>query len=295
MVKRLAILMLFMICFPAGCGPGKTIVKTDDKQLARDYKIHDEIIPVEAGVFSDGQPWQTVNANLRRKVYFNDRQTMVLNEATKTSTGKDVGTQYHYHELSGYVLSGNLLIRIDKSVQNVGPGGVFIIPSNVHYAVLPLDGKVSYLEVFTPARNDLRSPPVLSRFDENDVKSLIHKWYAYLDKLADVNNYLPLLANKGLVMRVPGVVIRSQDDFKNWYAGMLKKTKTNMSKAKDITVTIDKSGNFIAEFTVAWEAVTSLDEKRTYHSRQKWTLVDLGGLNPVILGTDYTEISGVIP
>jgi len=295
MVKRLSLLLIFMICFLAGCGPDKVVVKTDNKQLSRDYKIHDEILPVDPGVFPDSQPWQTVNANLRRKVYFNDRQTMVLNEATKTSTGKDVGTQYHYHELSGYVLSGNLLIRIDKNVQNVGPGGVFIIPSNVHYAVLPLDGKVSYLEIFTPTRDDLRSPPVISRFDENDVKSVIYKWYAYLDKLAGVNNYLPLLANKGLVMSLPGTVIRSQDDFKNWYAGMLKKTKTNMSKAKDITVTIDKSGNFIAEFTVSWESVTSLDEKRTYNSRQKWTLVDQGGATPVILGTDYKEISNIIP
>jgi mannose-6-phosphate isomerase-like protein (cupin superfamily) len=284
-----------MICFLAGCGPDKVVVKTDNQQLSRDYKIHDEILPVDPGIFPDSQPWQTVNANLRRKVYFNDRQTMVLNEATKTDTGKDVSTQYHYHEISGYVLSGNLLIRIDKNVQSIGAGGAFIIPSNIHYAVLPLTGKVSYLEIFTPARDDLRNPPVISRFDENDVKSLIHKWYAYLDKLVGVNNYLPLLATKGLVMSLPGTVIRSQDDFKNWYAGMLKKTKTNMSKAKDITVTIDKSGNFVAEFTVSWESVTSLDEKRTYNSRQKWTLIDLGGATPVILTTDYKEISNIVP
>jgi mannose-6-phosphate isomerase-like protein (cupin superfamily) len=295
MLKRLPLLLIFIICFLAGCAPDKVVVKTDNKQLSRDYKIHDEIIPVDPGVFSDSQPWQTVNANLRRKVYFNDRQTMVLNEANKADTGKDVSTQYHYHELSGYVLSGNLLVRIDKNVQSIGPGGAFIIPSNVHYAVLPLGGKVSYLEVFTPTRDDLRTPPILARFDENDVKSVVYKWYAYLDKLAAVNNYLPLLANKGLVMRMPGADIRNQEDFKNWYAGMLKKTKTNMSRAKDITVTIDKSGNFVAEFTVSWDAVTSLDEKRTYHSRQKWTLVDQGGTTPVILNTDYKEISNIAP
>jgi mannose-6-phosphate isomerase-like protein (cupin superfamily) len=284
-----------MICFLGGCSPDKVVVKTDDKQLSRDYKLHDEILPVNPDIYADSCPWQTVNASLRRKLYFNDRQTMVLNEATKTDTGKNVSTQYHYHELSGYVLSGNLLIRIDKNVQSIGPGGAFTIPSNVHYAILPLTGKVSYLEIFTPARNDLRSPPVIPRFDENDVKSLIHKWYAYLDKLADVTNYLPLLATKGLAMRLPGTVIRSQDDFKNWYAGMLKKTKTNMSKAKDITVTIDKSGNFVAEFTVSWESVSSLDERRTYNYRQTWTFVDLGGATPVILGTDYKEMSNILP
>jgi mannose-6-phosphate isomerase-like protein (cupin superfamily) len=295
MIKRLSLLLIFMICSLVGCSPDKVVVKNDDKQLSRDYKLHDEILPVDPGFFPDIQPWQTVNANLRRKVYFNDRQTMVLNEATKTDTGTGVTTRYHYHELSGYVLSGNLLVRIGKNVQSIGPGGAFIIPSNVHYAVLPLTGTVSYLETFTPARDDLRNPPVISRFDENDVKSLIHKWYAYLDKLVGVNNYLPFLATKGLVMSLPGTVIRSQDDFKNWYAGMLKKTKTNMSKAKDITVTIDKSGNFVAEFTVSWESVTSLDEQRTYNSRQTWTLGDLGGATPVILTTAYKEISNIVP
>ncbi len=295
MVKRLPLLFIFVICFLAGCGPGKIVVKTDDKQLSRDYKIHDEIVPVSPAVFPENQPWQTVNANLKRKVFFNDRQTMVLYEAAKTDTGKDVKTQYHYHELSGYVLSGNLLIRIDKKVQNIGPGGVYIVPSNVHYAVLPLTGKVSYLEIFTPTRDDLRSPPILPRFDENDVKSVIFKWYAYLDKLADVSNYLPLLTNKGLVMHNPGIVIRNQEDFKTWYAGMLKKTKTNINIVKDVVVTIDGNGNFIAEFTVSWEAITSLDEKRTFNSRQKWTLVDQGVATPVILGTDYKEISKIVP
>ncbi|MCX5855094.1 MAG: hypothetical protein NTZ24_11115 [Deltaproteobacteria bacterium] len=293
MVKRL--LLLLVICFLAGCSPEKIVVKTDNIQLPRDYKIHNEIIPVNPGVFPENQPWQTINANLRRKVFFNDRQTMVLYEAAKTDTGKDVNTQYHYHELSGYVLSGNLLIRIDKKVQSMGPGGVYIVPSNVHYAVLPLTGKVSYLEIFTPTRDDLRSPPILLRFDENDVKSVIYKWYAYLDKLADVNNYLPLLANRGLVMHIPGAVIRTQEDFKTWYAGMLKKTKTNTSIVKNVVVTIDENGNFIAEFNVSWEALTSLDEKRNYNSRQKWTLVDQGGVTPVILGTDYKEISNIMP
>ena len=284
-----------MVCFLSGCSPDKVVVKTDDKQLPRDYKIHDEIIPVNPGVFPENQPWQIISTNLRRKVYFNDRQTMVLYEVTKTDTGKDVKTQYHYHELSGYVLSGNLLIRIDKKVQNIGPGGVYIIPSNIHYAVLPLTGKVSYLEIFTPTRDDLRSPPILPRFDENDVKSVIYKWYAYLDKLADVNDYLPLLANRGLVMHVPGAVIRNQEDFKTWYGGMIKKTKTNTNVIKNVVVKNDGNGNFIAEFNVSWNALTSLNEKRTFTSQQKWTLFDQGGATPVILGADYKEISNIMP
>jgi len=289
------LLLLSMICFflTACSGPEKNVVKTDNRQLPRDYSQHDEIIAAAPGVFSENQPWQTISNRLRRKVYCNDRQTLVLYEALRSDTGKDVSTQYHYHELTGYVLSGNLLVKIDDKVRGIGPGGVYIIPSNVHYAVLPLTDKVSYLEVFTPVREDLRLPPVLLRFDENDVKSVIYKWYALLDKLADTDSFLPLLAERGLAIHVPGAMIRSRDDFKNWYGGMAKKIRTNEYKVTEMTVVMDESGYFHAEFRVSWEAETRLNEKRSFHSRQKWTLSDQGGSTPVILNADYKEITNI--
>ncbi|HOF05125.1 MAG TPA: hypothetical protein PK175_05190 [Syntrophales bacterium] len=289
-------LLLGIAFFLGACSsPGKDVVKTDHLQLARDYSFHSAIIPVRPEIVSSAQPWQTVNANLRRKVYFNDRQTVVIYEATKKKQGGDVDTQYHYHDLTGYVISGNLLVKIDQEVQNIGPGGVYIVPSNVHYAVLPLTDQAAYLEFFTPAREDLRAPPLPSRFDENDVKSVIFSWYAHLDKLADVTNYLPLLADRGLFIKLPGTVIRSRDDFKNWYAAMLKKTRTNASKVTNVTVKTDARGGFLAEFTVSWEARTFLEERRTFRSRQRWLLADQGGTTPVIVSVDYDELSDIFP
>ncbi len=294
MWKRL--LFFFIVLLIGGCSiPGKDVIKTDKRQLPRDYSQHEEIIPVKPGVYASDQSWQIVNANLKRKVYFNDRQTMVIYEGTRAAAGKDVDTRYHYHELTGYVLSGNLLIKIDQDVQSIGPGGCYIIPSNVHYAVLPLTDQVSYLEIFTPARNDLRGPPILARFDENDVKSVIFTWYAHLDKLAPMDSYLPLMADRGLLIHVPGAVIRSREDFKNWYAGMVKRTRTNASKVTDVRVKTDPRGGFVAEFNVTWEATTNLDEARSFHSRQRWLLIDQGGAAPVILSADYQEISDFKP
>jgi len=294
MWKRL--FSLGVIFFLGACSsPGKDIVKTDHLQLPRDYALHGEIIPVRPEIVSPQQTWQAVNTNLKRKVFFNDRQTLVLYEAMRADTGKDVNTQYHYHELTGYVLSGDLLVKIDKKVQGIGPGGVYIVPSNVHYAVLPLTDKATYLEVFTPAREDLRLPPIPRRFDENDVKSVIYKWYALLDRLADVDSFLPLLADRGLTIRVPGAVIRNRDDFRKWYAGVIKRTRTNASKVTDVTVQTDDRGGFSAEFTVSWEATTNLDEKRTFRSRQRWLLIDQGGAAPVILNADYRETSDIKP
>ena len=294
-MKKLFLLLTVCFFLAACSGPEKNVVKTDNRQLPRDYSLHEEIITATPGVFSENQPWQTISNQLRRKVYCNDRQTLVLYEAMRSDTGKDVSTQYHYHELTGYVLSGNLLVKINDKVRGIGPGGVYVIPSNVHYAVLPLTDKVSYLEVFTPVREDLRLPPVLLRFDENDVKSVIYKWYALLDKLADVDSYLPLLAERGMNIHVPGATIRSRDDFKGWYGGMAKRIRINEYKVTDIKVKMGESGYFDAEFLVSWEAETKLNEKRSFKSRQKWTLIDQGGSSPVILNADYKEITNIVP
>ena len=118
---------------------------------------------------------------------------------------------------------------------------------------------------------------------------------ALLDRLAEVDSFLPLLADGGLTIHVPGAVIRNREDFKNWYTGIVKRTRTNASKVTDVTVQTDDRGGFRTEFTVSWEATTGLDEKRSFRSRQRWLLVDQGGTTPVILNADYQEISDFKP
>ena len=154
------VVLLIIVFIMTACAPSGQVVKTDNEQLPRHYETCASTSPVMQEIIDDvNMPWIAVNANLRRKAYFNDCQTLVLTEWTKSDKGKDTALQYHAHELTGYVLEGNLMATIDQQARSLGPGGAFIIPSNFHYSLLPLTGKVCYLAVFTPARDDMRRTP----------------------------------------------------------------------------------------------------------------------------------------
>jgi len=287
-MPKIVFLMLFSLII--ACAPNGPVIKTDDVQRPRDYGTYAPILPVMPEVIdSDHMPWIAVNQNLRRKVYFNDRQTMVLNEWAKAGEKMDVALQYHIHELIGYILEGNLMVTIDRQAQSVGPGGAFIIPSNVHYSLLPLSPKVVYLTVFTPTRDDLRRTPPPVRFDENDIKSLVYQWFSHMDRMADAGKLLPFLAPQGLTMRFPGVLLKSREDFHAWYEAQTKKMKTTAYKVEQIHVEIDKNNNYIVNMGVSRQATTILDEDRSYRSRQAWVFTDRGGAYPVITYMDVEE------
>jgi mannose-6-phosphate isomerase-like protein (cupin superfamily) len=287
---RVAVIIIFVLILTSCAGPRDQVVMTDNKQHSRDYKIHHGITPVMPEVISENHmPWFRVSDDLRYKVYFNDRQTLVLNEWTKTDQGKDTVLQYHVNELTGYVIEGNLMVTINKQAHSIGPGGVFIIPSNVHYCLLPLTTKVVYLAVFTPARDDLRRfiPPV--RFDENDIKSLIYKWFSYLDKMADGDTLMPFLADKTVTLRFSGVLFKTREDFKTWYSANLKKIKSVKNKVEQIQVEVDQNNNYIATIIVSRQITTIMDEELSYESRQAWVFSDQGGVSPVITYMDVNE------
>jgi mannose-6-phosphate isomerase-like protein (cupin superfamily) len=287
-MPRIAFLLLFTLII--ACASSGPVVKTDQQQLPRDYETYIPVLPVMPEVIGPNHmPWVTVDRHLRRKVYFNDRQTLVLNEWSKGDQKADASLQYHTHELSGYVLDGNLMVTIDKQTQGVGPGGVFIIPSNVHYSLLPLSPKAVYLTVFTPTRDDFRRTPPSVRFDENDIKSLVYQWFSHLDRMADAGKLMPFLATQGLTMRFPGVLFKSRDDFQAWYLAQMKKMKATTYKVEQLQVEIDKNNNYIAKMSVSRQAATILDEDRSYRSRQTWVLTDHGGAYPVITYMDVEE------
>ena len=287
MPKVIWLIMIFMITACASPGPA---VRKDREQHPRDYSVYNPVVPVMPEIIADNHmPWTAVSQTQRRKVFFNDRQTMVLNEWTKEDKGKDVSLQYHPNDVSGYVLDGNLMVTIDKQTQSMGPGGVFVIPSNVHYSLLPLSAKVRFLEIFTPTRDDLRKTPPPVRFDENDIKSLVHQWFSLMDKMAEADKLLPFLSAKNLTVRFPGVLFKSREDFRTWYAAELKKLKSSTYKVQQMQVKIDHQNNYIVHMTVSRQATTLLDEDRSYRSQQAWIFMDQGGDYPVVTYMDVEE------
>lgn len=283
-------MIIIVVCSVSACAPQGQVIVTNDRQLPRDYRLSHEITPVNPEIITGADaPWLQVNGNLRQKIYFNDRQTLILNEWTKTEQGKDAALQHHAHELTGYVLDGNLLVNIAKQSQSLGIGDVFIIPSNVHYRLLPLTAKVLYLAVFTPTRDDLRKPLPPIRFDENDIKSLVYQWFATIDKLAAADKLLPFLADKNVTIRFPRVLFKTPGDFKIWYTANLAKTKSVVNKVEQISVEIDNKNSYIVNMSVSCQTTTLLNEDQTLRYRQAWVLADQGGASPVITYMDVTE------
>ena len=131
--------------------------KTDDKNLGRDYSGGQPTVKVEPAILgADEKPWQQVRPGLRRKAWFNDRLTMVLFEFTRIPGAKPDAQHYHANDQMSYVVEGRIRALLDGKSKEIGPGGVFIAPSNVRHGIELLTDKVVLLDVFTPTREDFR-------------------------------------------------------------------------------------------------------------------------------------------
>jgi quercetin dioxygenase-like cupin family protein len=132
-------------------------VKTDDKTAPRDYANSRPIKAVEPAVLgADDKPWEQMRPGLRRKVWFNDRLTMVLLEFSKVPGAAADAAHYHPHDQMSYVIEGRLRATVGGKSKEIGPGGVFIAPSNVRHGIELLSDKLVLLDVFTPTRDDFR-------------------------------------------------------------------------------------------------------------------------------------------
>lgn len=85
-----------------------------------------------------------------------DRLTMAVIELEANRT---VPEHRHDNEQMGIVLSGTVTFRIDREERTFGPGGVWLIPSNVpHEVTVGAEGAV-VIDVFAPHRSDWQARP----------------------------------------------------------------------------------------------------------------------------------------
>lgn len=68
--------------------------------------------------------------------------------------GAIVPLHQHPHEQGGIVVQGKLRFRIGNETQTLGPGSLYLIPSNVPHEVTVVEGPAVALDVFTPIRED---------------------------------------------------------------------------------------------------------------------------------------------
>jgi quercetin dioxygenase-like cupin family protein len=71
--------------------------------------------------------------------------------------GAEVPLHSHPHEQGGVLLSGTLELTIGDETRRVTPGSLFLIPANVAHRAVAVDGPVTVLDVFSPAREDYAS------------------------------------------------------------------------------------------------------------------------------------------
>lgn len=106
----------------------------------------------------DGIPWTSLPDNVRRKVYFSDRMTLVLWEFSRPRQSAEVKLHSHPHEQLTYIVSGKGKARVGDMGKEVSVGDVLIVPGDVLHGVQALSDKLVFIDVFTPAREDFRVP-----------------------------------------------------------------------------------------------------------------------------------------
>ena len=146
---------VILIAAVGACAPtGQSFTPT------RDYRVGRPIVPVESAVISpDEQPWQDAGNGIRRKVYFNDRLTVALIEVSAGDTRPAPPVHRHPHDQIGYVMEGRALVTLGDRTQEIGPGGVYVVTSNMPHGLKPLTSSLVLLEAFTPTREDFRTRP----------------------------------------------------------------------------------------------------------------------------------------
>ena len=166
-MRQLPVFLLLMILLAASqaCAdehrPQKSYIHTDHRAHERDYRQIDSIIPADPEIFgSDSVKWESAGNGTERKVFFNDRLTMVLLRIDRPIIpGEQIACHYHIHDQITYVLEGKIKVKVGSTTREIGPGGCYVVPSNVHHGIITLTSKVCIMDVFTPTREDFRPKP----------------------------------------------------------------------------------------------------------------------------------------
>lgn len=86
------------------------------------------------------------------------RKTLVYGEKTlmtefRLEKGAVLPAHSHFHEQTGYLVSGRVDLMIGAETQRVEPGGSWCIPGNVEHSAVAVEDSVA-IEVFSPVRED---------------------------------------------------------------------------------------------------------------------------------------------
>ena len=109
-----------------------------------------------------------------------------------------------------------------------------------------------------------------------EIRQFIDEWFLKLDAHAPVNEVLPLVADKELVMQLPETTVRGHEEFKQWYSGVAAKFFDEVHSIKALRITPQEHTARV-EMVLLWECSTwnppNAESKRSgYYAAQTWKL-----------------------
>jgi mannose-6-phosphate isomerase-like protein (cupin superfamily) len=281
----------------SGCGGGKATKPAAPKpaELKRDYSSHDHMKKMPPGIFSaDDAPWIDIDATTRRKVLFSDRLTVEIVESQKSVLTKNITTEHRFNDTLGYIMAGSAMVTVGKETKQIPAGGAFVVPSNTPYGVIPASDKTTIIYAYTPPREDLRpNAPAVRRFPDNEIKSIVYKWFALFDEKAFVGDFLTYLAETGLSIEMADKKkINSWAQFQEWYAKWTNQVDSFTSTVESLAISFDpKTGHYKARASVSSTTKTHSGKRITGNCQVDMDLVDTNwGDAPKIITYKETEI-----
>jgi mannose-6-phosphate isomerase-like protein (cupin superfamily) len=283
-LRSSVLLAVFLI---AGCGG------SNKGMIPRDYKDHDQFVKMDPQIYTDNEVgWTRVDDNTSRKVYFNDRLTLELVKSQKAELKKDIRTEHGYHDRIGYVVKGGAIVTVARSTRQIGPGGAFVVPSNVPFDVIPASDNTVVLYVYTPPRDDLRPGKALGlNFNENDIRSFVYRWFGLLDERADVVELMTRLSPDKLRMEFADKkVVTSPEAFRKVYTTWTDGFVTSVHKVEQLNVELDPAkGQYRVRVVFSWERTTADGmPPRQARYQSDWVLTDFWAVDAPRI-TSYVE------
>ena len=117
-------------------------------------------------------------------------------------------------------------------------------------------------------------------YNLNEIKSFVYKWFSLFDRNAPTDEFIARTVDQGLEMAFPERTLRSHNDFRDWYGGILENIKKASHDVSDLQVTQESPTQFAVSLRVHWQATTTTGEELSMHVRQEWTVIDDGGPSP---------------
>ena len=105
-------------------------------------------------------PPQLLAAGYLARAVHGERLTMAIVEI---APGAQLPEHHHANEQFGMVIEGSVSFRVGDETRELGPGGIWRIPSETPHAVTGGDAGAVVLDVFSPPREDWSTLPAVER------------------------------------------------------------------------------------------------------------------------------------